>query len=426
MGWYNYGEGIFVAGEPGGASGWYPVNEHPLDKATYTFEITVPEPYVVAANGLLQETIDHGVTQTFIWEADDPIASYLVTVNIAEFDVQTEAGPDGVLIRNYFAEGLFLSVTDDFDKTSAMLAYYSSVFGPYPFDAYGVVVHDLNLGFALETQTLTVFGSSFTDEYVVAHELAHSWFGNSVSLASWQDIWLNEGFATYASVLWTEHAYGQSAAEDSIRDQYASMAPGQQYYDLSRYDLVEYVDSLPLEGITLSEEQVLAGLEALFGDSLSAGELTEILSSIPEEGLPGDDLPDLILGLDFYTITIASSQVNEFLIAIGLDEIAAERDVYFPLPGDPSPEGLFSGSVYQRGALVLHALRLEVGDEAFFEILRLYAERFQYGNARTTDFIAIAEEVSGDDLGDFFEAWLYSIEMPDIPEMGLYREDFIP
>jgi len=199
--WNSYDDGVMVAGEPAGSSGWYPVNEHPLDKATYSYRITVPAPYSVAANGQLINTISNpDDTSTFVWKSAWPMASYLATVNIAVFDVETEDGPNGVLIRNYFEENISQRTRSTFDRQAEMIEFFNEVFGPYPFSAYGAVVHNLDLGFALETQTLSLFGRR-TGEGVVAHELAHQWFGNSVSLKSWQDIWLNEGFASYAEIL---------------------------------------------------------------------------------------------------------------------------------------------------------------------------------------------------------------------------------
>jgi len=96
VGWLRNEDGVYVVSEPSGSSAWYPVNDHPLDKATYTFRITVPEPLEVAANGLLQDEIDNGDTTTWVFEAGDPMASYLVTVNIGDFVVQTDEGPDGL------------------------------------------------------------------------------------------------------------------------------------------------------------------------------------------------------------------------------------------------------------------------------------------------------------------------------------------
>jgi aminopeptidase N len=334
LGWQHYGEGVFVASEPSGASLWFPVNDHPLDKASYTFRITVPKPYNVAANGLQQGKIDNGDTITYLWDAEAPMASYLVAINIADFVVQSEAGPDGVIIRNFFPRDIARRATDTFSQTDEMITYFNTLFGPYPFSVYGVAVADTPLSFALETQTISLFGSEIAQagswqraggaQGVIAHELAHQWFGNSVSLSNWRDIWLNEGFATYASWLWFEHAAGRTILDNIIRGTY------------------------------------------------------EAFASLPE----------------------------------------AARSRITP-PGNPPPDNLFNGGVYERGGLTLHALRLHIGDSAFFTTLRTYTERFRYSNATTEDFIVIAEEVSGQPLGEFFDGWLYSEELPPIPEMEL-------
>lgn len=326
-GWIYYDEGLMVAGEPTGASTWFPVNEHPADKATYTFAINVDEPLVVAANGVLTSTDDQGSNVTYTWEMRDPIAPYLVTIAIGEFDIDAYTGPSGVPIRNYFGAGVSQNVRDDFDKVGEMIEYFETIFGPYPFEVYGVVVHDLDLNFALETATLVVYGKSFTDEEVVSHELTHMWFGDSVGLRTWKDIWLNEGFATYGAELWNEHAYGREVLDDNVRSVY--------------------------------EEFALYG--SFFGNA-----------------------------------TV----------------------------GDPGPGDLFSYPVYYRGMLTLHALRLEIGDADFFETLRTYTARFGHANASTREFIAIAEEISGQQLDDFFEAWIYRAELPDIPQMDLFAADF--
>lgn len=320
-GWTNYRRGVYVASEPDGASLWYPSNDHPLDKATYTFKIRVDSRYTVAANGLLQKIIDNGDgTTTFVWEASDPTATYLVTVNIAEFQLETMQGPNGVPIRNYYPVRLADRIAPVFAKTPEMMAFFSDIFGPYPFEAYGVVVADTPLGFALETQTLSLFGSRIVpgleDEFVVAHELAHQWFGNSVSPAQWQDIWLNEGFANYAAVLWLEHTLGVEARDKLMQGWYNAMG---------------------------------------------SPNFTRVLIS------------------------------------------------------DPNPQAMFSRNVYLRGAWVLHALRLSVGDEIFFNILATYYDRFKYGNAKTADFITVAEAVSGLNLDGFFDRWLYRAPLPPIP-----------
>jgi aminopeptidase N len=325
-GWITFEGGSFVLSEPDGAASFYPVNDHPLDKATYTFRVTVPKPFEAAANGVLTDMVDNGETTTFIFEARDPMASYLATINIDEFDLETSQSENGVPIRNYYPTGSPEEMREPFARQGEMIEYFSDLFGAYPFEVYGALVIDMEFGAALETQTLSIFSKAMIDrgregsEQVVAHELAHQWFGDSVSLADWRDIWLNESFATYAQALWAEHTNGRAALDEWIKRTYA------------------------------------------------------------------------------------------FVIK--------ERKSMSP-PGEPPADRLFNAGVYYWGALGLHALRLEVGDETFFEILKTYHERFTDGNAKTADFIAVAEEVSGKELSEFFDSWLYSEELAPIPELGL-------
>lgn len=326
-GWYFYDSGAFVSSEPNGAAYWYPVNDHPSDKATYDFSITVAEPWVVATNGTLQEVIENeDDTRTFNWSSNDSIASYLVTVNIGDFAlVEDLDNPSSVPIRNYFPADQEQTGIDTFRKQPKMIETFSELFGDYPFDVYGAVVLNENIGFALETQTLSLFGDNILNgspdnEVVIAHELAHQWFGNSVSLTSWQEIWLNEGFATYASALWLEAEYG---------------AP--------------------------------------------------VMMSVM------NNWRDLITDTDFMKTA--------------------------PKIGDPGTEDLFHRAIYFRGAWTLHALRLRVGDEAFFNILRQYNEKYRYSNATIQDFIDLSIEVSGKNLQPLFNIWLYTRDFPIIPEL---------
>src|SRR5690606_35765821 len=170
---------------------WYPSNNHPSDKASYTMRVTVDAPNVVAANGVLAETITDGDQVTYVWEMAQPMATYLATLAIGDFVRVEEPGPDGTLIRHYFPRDMAEPLTAAFANTGEMVGFYSDLIGPYPFDEYGVVVMPFPLGFALETQTLSVFGTDMTMEGVNAHELAHQWFGNDVSPAAWNETWLD-------------------------------------------------------------------------------------------------------------------------------------------------------------------------------------------------------------------------------------------
>lgn len=309
LGWQAWDEGYFSAlSQPSGAMNWFPHNNHPSDKATYRMTVTAPEALTVAANGVRTDVIDNDdATRTFVWRMDQPMASYLTVVAIGDYvETRDESGP--VPIRNFFPADAPEAIISSYDITQIAMAWLIDLIGPYPFAEYGVVIAP---GFmaALETQSLSAFGADEPDPLVIVHELAHQWFGNSVSPGQWDDIWLNEGFATYIMALFLEW----------------------------------FVD---------------------------VEEMEAFLYDFP---------PDL------------------------------------PPPGKIDVSQLFSDGVYLRGALTLHALRAELGDEIFLQFLRSYYQRYAHSVAVTADLIAVAEAVSGKDLGEFFDAWLYREEMPDLP-----------
>lgn len=423
--WYFYDGGVMVAGEPSGASGWYPVNEHPLDKATYRYCITVDEGYVVGANGTQESAITKEGRTTFCWSSPELMSSYLTTIAIGDFYIVTDETQNGIPIRNYFAVGVDDEALEGFALQADMIDFFETVFGPYPFEVYGSVVHNLRLGFALETQTLSVFGSAFTDEGVIAHELAHQWFGNAVSPAAWQYIWLNEGFATYAEMLWVEHSQGAEAFDEGIREMYAGMAETDFTIYITRAELADFLSQIPLAGIELSQLQAQEAITLLLGDILSAKQIEKLVSEIDTPTISDAVLISRITSAPFQAGDINMRGVYQFVVMLGLQQIADEwglnPDV---LVGDPGSYNLFAGQIYQRGALTLHALRLEIGDDAFFETLRTYVAQFNDTHATTDDFIAVAEAISGQDLDEFFNGWLYQLEIPDIPQMDLFARDF--
>lgn len=317
MGWFHAEDGsINVISEPDGASSWYPVNDHPRDKATYRFEITVPKPWMVAATGVLQEVIDLGTQSRFIWEMNSPMASYLASINIDQYVMEEVEAPGGIRVRNYFPPDYPEDRKRNFEAMPDMLQYFSGFFGAYPFDTYGVVITD-NLPFcpgALEGQTLSIHcpDDVMAGEYVIAHEIAHQWFGDSVSLENWQDLWLKEGLASYAGWMWLQRQDDLETFSSYVRD-----------------------------------------------------------------------------------------RKQEFTLAA-------------PIAQPPS-DSLYGAEAYIGGAIFFHALRLQVGDPAFFEALRMYAERYQGSNASVNEFMKVVEATSGQGLDQFFNDWLTVTDLPSLP-----------
>jgi aminopeptidase N len=197
----------------------------------------------------LADTEEKGGRLTYTWEMAQPMANYLAAVGMGDFVLEQTASPGGVTIRDYYARDLAEEARSAFASTGRALDYFVGLFGPYPFDSYGVFVPDvLTDGSAMENQTMSLFGrdtveesmaSDFGRELFLSHELAHQWFGNSVTLAQWKDVWLNEGFAMYASWMWLEHEYGADALQRCVDNAYhvLSSEDGTLLGDPGKYDL---------------------------------------------------------------------------------------------------------------------------------------------------------------------------------------------
>ena len=326
-GFFHTDDGALVIGQPHVADTWFPVNDHPIDKASYTFQITVPKGVEAISNGVLRsERTRRGLT-TWTWSAKEPMASYLAMMAIGEFDVRAyRAG--GLRFWDAIDPDLFEGeppslgevAEGSFARQPEIIDFLEGVFSRYPFSAAGGIVDDLeDLFFALENQTRPIydmgsFGDPIDGDSVVVHEIAHQWVGNSLAIEGWQHIWLNEGFATYAEWLWSER-----------------------------------------EGLGTVQEK--------FDDIAS---------------LPADD--------PFWSLTI----------------------------GDPGPDAIFDAPIYDRGAMTLHALRQEVGDDAFFRILRRWTISQAGGNVTTDEFIALAERISRQSLDKLFDVWLFTAEKPGV------------
>jgi aminopeptidase N len=320
-GWLPRGSASYVLNEPDGARTWLPSNDHPSDKATWKFEITAPDGLVAAANGRLEQagTAD----QPWIWVQDSPMPTYLVQVIVGDYDIV-----EGALLKS--ADGSDIALTHVVPKSDVaafqpaidvigdQIAFFEARFGPYPFDRYGLAFVEGLSDFAMETQERSMFGAAdfrdgdlgYYEQLLLAHELAHQWFGNAVSPAQWTDIWLNESFATYAQWLW--------------------------------------LDSIDLQ--------------------------------------PLDSFADAML---------------------------AQRQSSNGATGLPTLDDMFGFNRYDGGAVVVHALRQTMGDDAFFELLTSWIGT-QAGTSQSTEsFVALASQIHGADLTEFFDEWLYAQDLPE-------------
>ncbi|MFK4137339.1 M1 family metallopeptidase [Streptomyces filamentosus] len=221
-GWMNTSGGAVAVGEPAGSTTWFPGNHHPSDKASYEIALTVPSGLQALSNGVRVSSAaaPGGRTRT-VWRSSEPMASYLATVMIGRYETTTGTALGTVPVLTAADPALAASTAPLRAELPTVLARQQDRFGPYPFGAAGAVVTtDGLLGYALETQTRPVFPAGSFDRTTLVHELAHQWFGNSVTPESWRDIWLNEGFATYAEWLYAEE-YGSVPARRSFEAAFA-------------------------------------------------------------------------------------------------------------------------------------------------------------------------------------------------------------
>jgi aminopeptidase N len=316
-GWFPTDDGSFVLNEPDGAHTWLPSNDHPSDKATWRFELSVPHGTAAIANGHLVDQREGRVQDTWVWEQREPMATYLIQLLTGDYEVLDGGRAGDTPLVNVVLRGDEERMQPYFDLTDDQIAFFEPLFGPYPLDLYGLAFTDSVSGLAMETQGRSLFSrNDFTtsapglsQHLLLAHELAHMWFGDAVTPADWSDLWLNESFATYGQWLWLDHIRLwdlEAQAEENLRRRQEPTEP----------------------------------------------------------------------------------------------------------TGEPTRGNLFGYERYDGGAVVLHALRRELGDSTFFELLQRWVADND-GTSRTTeDFIALAEEVGDRELDDFFDAWLFADAVP--------------
>ncbi|MGW7279813.1 M1 family metallopeptidase, partial [Streptomyces sp. NPDC054844] len=329
-GWVRTADGLAMANQADVAHLVFPCNDHPSDKARFTISVTAPDGLTAVANGLPTDVDRVGGVTTWTYRTQHPMATELAQVSIGRSTVLHRTGPHGLPVRDVVPTKHRAALEPWLEKTPDQITWMENKVGRYPFETYGLLMADATTGFELETQTLSLFERElFTEpaypawyvESIMVHELAHQWFGNSVSPRTWSDLWLNEGHAT-----WYEALYAEESAD----------------------------------------KPMAARMKAAYGASdrwRTAG------------GPPAVPKP----------------------------------------PKNGSKTGIFRSNVYDGAALVLYALRQEIGRPAFERLERAWVTRHQDGTATTADFVRLASEISGRDLGDFFRAWLYGEKTPPMP-----------
>lgn len=216
VGFEELSNGVLVAGQPNGASTWFPCDDHPSSKANYRISVAADSPYYVLSNGNLTSRRTRAAQTVWTYDQPEPMAPYLATLQIGDYQTLPIAKTP-VAMKAVLPARLKGRFDNNFGRQDHMMTLFVKLFGPYPFDSgYSVVVTDDPLDIPLEAQGISVFGSNHCEQEghsdrLVAHELAHQWFGNSVTARRWRDIWLHEGFACYAEWLWSEESGGHTA-----------------------------------------------------------------------------------------------------------------------------------------------------------------------------------------------------------------------
>ncbi|MEU6095928.1 M1 family metallopeptidase [Streptomyces sp. NPDC047079] len=328
-GWVRTDDGLVMANQADAAHHVFPCNDHPSDKALFTFHVTAPDGYTAVANGLPAGTRHTGGATTWSYRTLHPMATELTQVSIGRSLVLHRPGPHGLPVRDVVPAKDAAELEPWLERTPGQIAWMEKKVGPYPFETYGLLIAQAQTGFELETQTLSlfekgVFGGAFPPWYIesiMVHELSHQWFGDSVSPRTWSDVWLNEGHAT-----WYEALYAEETAHRPLQER----------------------------------------MKAAYG-------------------------------------------LSDRWRAVGGPPAAPEP------PRQGQKISIFRPNVYDGAALVLYALRQEIGQPAFERLERAWASLHRDGTSTTADFEKLAADEAGRDLSAFFRGWLYGEKTPPMP-----------
>ncbi|MCB9301763.1 MAG: M1 family metallopeptidase [Lewinellaceae bacterium] len=317
---------------PNRAHHWLPCVDHPSDKASVDFIVTAPSHYQVVGNGiLLEETNLTGEKTLSHWREDVPLPTKVMVIGAARFAVQYAGEAAGIPVSSWvYPQGREAGFYD-YAQAVQILQFFIDKIGPYPFRKLANVQSKTRYGGMENASCIFYFEQSVTGhrdhEDLLAHEIAHQWFGNSASEKNWFHIWLSEGFATYGANLYIEHTYGREKMVERLK----------------------------------SERQ-------------------RAIAFFRRKPAP-----------------IVDTTVTDW-------------------------NDLLNPNSYQKAGFVLHMLRRQVGEEAFWKGLRQYYAQFQGRNALTSDFQHVMEQVSGQDLSAFFQQWIFRAGHPQLEAKWAYQK----
>lgn len=313
---------------PDRARNWLPCVDHPADKATVTWQITAPQKYKVIASGAFVSEYDiSDGTRLTIWDEQVPISTKVMVFGAANFAVNQAGIVNDVPVSTWVYKENYVEGFKDFNIAPRILAFFDSLVGDYSYEKLANVQSKTMYGGMENASNIFYFEDAVNGkeerESLIAHEIAHQWFGNSATEKDWQHAWLSEGFATYMTHIYTELKYGKEELNKGMV--------------ADREKVIKYWHSTPLPVVN-----------------------TELVS---------------------------------------YPKIASLRE-------------LLSTNTYDKGGWVLHMLRNELGDEVFFKTIRTYYTTFRNSNADTEDFKKVVSEVSGRNVDQFFQQWLYGMGQP--------------